>query len=188
MGVGKDSASPLALQQLMHGPLGAVGQKGLVPAMPALPMSAMSLSDVEMSLRAGAKAAAGGGAEGGGGKQKKDGKHAKGANGGADTRVDAPGPLRERDMLLKQIPASNVRLEHNKCLVNLDKMGFTDGDVMVLAPLVAAHLCSQIKSRVNSGGKMSIDLSAEENFITDPGVEALCTALDQVLRSCRSSP
>lgn len=60
----------------------------------------------------------------------------------------------------QQIPASNVRFEQNKCLLNLDKMSFTDGDLVVLAPLLAAFLSANIPAHLpkQTAGKFSQNL------------------------------
>ena len=71
-------------------------------------------------------------------------------------------------------------------------MSLTDGDLVVLAPLLAAHLSANLASPQGSGAKgagmgstakVFIDVSAEENFISDPGVFALCGALELVVRA-----
>jgi hypothetical protein len=98
--------------------------------------------------------------------------------------------MRERHALLRQIPSSNVRFEQNKCLVNLDKMSFTDADLVLLSPHLAVHLSSKISGQLSKlsatskegHARVLIDLSAEENFISDLGITALCCALEQLVR------
>ena len=69
------------------------------------------------------------------------------------------GTLRARDTQLQQIPARNVRFENNTCFVNLDKMSFTDADLVFLAPLLGAHLSNSIKSRCAILHHFSLPLS-----------------------------
>ena len=98
--------------------------------------------------------------------------------------------MRERHALLRQIPSSNVRFEQNKCLVNLDKMSFTDADLVLLSPHLVVHLSSKISGQLSKlsatskegPARVLIDLSAEENFISDLGITALCCALEELVR------
>jgi len=191
-GSGGQKNSPL--NQMLHGPLSGSsggmlhgplsGSGGGLPAMPVLPMSAMSLTQVEQGLNQismpdslkgkSASASSKGKAanvtstqpvttsapsaptsRGRGAASVVTARDAKLAasdrthrsgtgggvgSGGAEAPAGPRGTWCERDLVLRQIPTSNVRFERNECLLNLDKMSFTDGDLVVLAPLLAAHL------------------------------------------------